>query len=144
MPERALEYLEAKFMCHMCEAIVTCIEMFFWARSAHSNQSCRSRHLLKRATDTAMGIVFGVGGGARGAAGGGAAGGGGGGFLFDMFYERYADGSSESIKYVGAGMGDIETKLIEVGAGQGSYSKEQSATYGYRCRPACVCCCVFW
>ncbi|CAE7229248.1 unnamed protein product [Symbiodinium natans] len=62
----------------------------------------------------------------------------------DMFYERYADGHQEGIKYVGAGMGDIETKLVEVGAGQGSYSKEATSTYGYRCRPACVCCCVFW
>ena len=53
-----------------------------------------------------------------------------------MFYERYADGHQEGIQYVGAGWevlrkqavaelwfppsgrGDMETKLIEVGAGQ--------------------------
>ncbi|CAE7736256.1 unnamed protein product, partial [Symbiodinium pilosum] len=57
-----------------------------------------------------------------------------------MFYERYTDGSNEGIRYVGSGMGNMETKLVEVGAGQGSYSKEKSATYGYRCRPACWCC----
>eukprot|EP00439_Symbiodinium_sp_Y106_P001780 s9233_g1.t1 len=66
-------------------------------------------------------------------------------FFFDLFYERYADGGgTESIQYVGSGMGHLESKLTEVGAGRGSYTKEQRATYGYRCRPAAVCCCVFW
>eukprot|EP00439_Symbiodinium_sp_Y106_P043226 s7686_g5.t1 len=79
-----------------------------------------------------MGVVYSSGGG-----------GGGGGF-FNMFYERYADGHEEGIQYVGAGRGHMETKLIEVGAGQGSYTKQKDATYGYRCRPAAVCCCVFF
>ncbi|CAE7938526.1 unnamed protein product [Symbiodinium sp. KB8] len=65
-------------------------------------------------------------------------------FFFDLFYERYADGGgTESIQYVGSGMGHMESKLTEVGAGRGSYTKEQRVTYGYRCRPAAVCGCVF-
>ncbi|OLP93540.1 hypothetical protein AK812_SmicGene24559 [Symbiodinium microadriaticum] len=52
-----------------------------------------------------------------------------------LFYERYADGHQEGIQYVGAGRGEMETKLIEVGAGQGSYTKQKDVTYGYRPKP---------
>ncbi|OLP93535.1 hypothetical protein AK812_SmicGene24557 [Symbiodinium microadriaticum] len=33
------------------------------------------------------------------------------------------------------GRGEMETKLVEVGAGQGSYTKQKDATYGYRPKP---------
>lgn len=78
--------------------------------------------------------------GAGASAGGASAGGGG---LMGMCYERYEDGSTQSITYAGAGRGDLETKMVTVGVGQGSYKAVETPNYSYRPRwpVICSCCC---
>mmetsp|Transcript_3152 Transcript_3152/g.4524 ORF Transcript_3152/g.4524 Transcript_3152/m.4524 type:complete len:785 (+) Transcript_3152:52-2406(+) len=79
-----------------------------------------------------VGVAHGtvVAGGA--AAGGGGAAAGGGGWLMGLFYERYQDSSTEAITYAGPGQGNIESRLVDVGAGQGSYTKMKTPTYAWR------------
>lgn len=85
--------------------------------------------------------VAGAGASAGGASAGGASAGGGG--LMGMCYERYEDGSTQSITYAGAGRGDLETKMVTVGVGQGSYKAVETPNYSYRPRwpVICSCCC---
>lgn len=59
---------------------------------------------------------------------GGEVSGGGGGigsWLFGLFYQRYADSHTEAITYTGPGQGNIESRLVEVGAGQGQLHEAQ-------------------
>jgi len=63
------------------------------------------------------------------------------------FYERYQESSSEAITYTGPGQGNLESRLVDVGAGQGSYTKMKTPTYAWRPRisviacSGCFCCC---
>eukprot|EP00435_Cladocopium_sp_Y103_P012625 s3996_g3.t1 len=71
-------------------------------------------------------------------------GGGIGSWLFGLFYQRYADSSTEQITYAGPGQGNMESRLVEVGAGQGSYAKYRTPTYSYRPRFCVIFCCGFF
>ena len=87
-----------------------------------------------------------VGGGAAGGGAAGGAVGGGGGFgdyLFGLFYQRYQEGNTEAITYTGPGQGHIESRLVEVNPGTGSYSKVEQPTYAYRPRWGLIGMCGF-
>lgn len=49
-----------------------------------------------------------------------------------LFYERYQESSSEAITYTGPGQGNLESRMVDVGAGQGSYTKMKTPKYGWR------------
>eukprot|EP00913_Durusdinium_trenchii_P019055 g17908.t2 len=118
--------------------------------------------------------VGGGGGGGGGAGAGGVAGGGLGSYLFGslaqldfvkretpfgappedidslaqtdlgLFYQRYQEGSTEAITYAGPGQGHIESRLVEVNPGQGSYAKYEQPTYAYRPRWGLISMCTFF